>query len=194
MRDGTQTKETILREATRLVEQRGFTATSLNDLFLAAGIKKGAFYHHFPAKDDLGLAILERTRTAFLDWLDGLLAAPTPLEGLHSFFAAALGLHRKRGFVGGCLFGNTALEMSDVSRQYADVVERVFQEWCGRIEEVVRAAQESGQIRNDISAGDLAQTVVATIEGGIMLSRLKKEEGPLKTCLESLKLFLRMPA
>jgi len=194
MHDASQTKERLLKEATRLVEQRGFTATSLNDLLLAAGVKKVAFDHHFSAKDELGVAVLERTRKAFLDWLDKLLVAPTPVEGLHKFFASALELHRKRGFVGGCLFGNTALEMSDVSRQYADVVEQVFEEWCGRIEAVVGAAQESGQIRNDISAGDLAQMVVATMEGGIMLSRLKKEEGPLKTCLDSLKLFLQTPA
>jgi TetR/AcrR family transcriptional repressor of nem operon len=66
----------------------------------------------------------------------------------------------------------------------------VFQKWTGRLAAVILAGQQAGQFRADIPADKLAQMIVSTVEGGIMLSRLQKEEGPLKACLDSLKTFL----
>lgn len=191
MNRGHVTRQRILDEATKLVQQRGFRATSLHDLLAAAGIKKGTLYYHFPGKDDLGLAALQRAKTRFLATLDEVLTAPTPAESLRQFFEFALNKHRNKRFVGGCLFGNTALEMSDANRRFADPVNHLFREWTSRLAAVILAGQKAGQFRADVSAEDLAQVVVSTVEGGIMLSRLQKEEGPLKTCLDSLEAFLR---
>ncbi len=191
MRDGHLTKERLLDEATKLMQQQGVGATSIHDLLAASGIKKGALYHHFPGKDDLGLAVLERARAMFMDFIDTALAAPTPLDGLERFLDAVLEWHRSHGFIGGCLFGNTALEMSDGEPRYRDFVRQVFQQWSDKIGATVLAGQRAGQIRDDMSAGDLAQMVVSTIEGGIMLSRLHKQEQPLKACMDSLRVFLR---
>lgn len=191
MRDGHLTKEHLLDEATKLIQQKGMGAMSVNELLVASGIKRGALYHHFPGKDDLGLAVLERARTAFMDFIDAALDAPNPLDGLKRFFDTVLEWHRSHGFVGGCLFGNAALEMSDSEPRYRDFVRQVFQQWSDKIGAAVLAGQKAGQIRGDMSAGDLAQMVISTIEGGIMLSRLHKQEQPLKACMDSLKVFLR---
>ncbi|MDT8300143.1 MAG: TetR/AcrR family transcriptional regulator [Sedimentisphaerales bacterium] len=190
MRDSKTTRDRLLNETARLVERQGFGPTSVNDVLQAAGVKKGTLYYHFPGKDELGLAVLERARDDFLKFLDSALAAPTPMEALERFFKAALRKHRKTGFVGGCLWGNTALEMSDSSPAYTALVERVFEEWICRIERVIRSGQEAGQIRTDQPAAELARLVVAGIEGGIMMSRLTKLDSPLRSCLESLRLLL----
>ncbi|MGO8688824.1 MAG: TetR/AcrR family transcriptional regulator [Thermoguttaceae bacterium] len=194
MPKGDITKERLLREATRLVQRKGFGDTSVSDLLAAAGATKGSLYFHFPGKEDLGLALLGRARTGFLEFLKNALAGPTPWVRLTSFFAAALAKHRSARFVGGCLWGNTALEMSDKNPRYAAQVGGVFDEWIALLEGVIRAGQVAGEIRDDMAADDLARFVVSAIEGGIMLSRLKKEERPLKTCFDSLKLFLRATA
>lgn len=183
-------RDQLVRNAEQLVHRRGFAATSVNDVLALTGVTKGAFYHHFPGKDDLELAVLERAGKAFLEWLDEVLAGPSPRHKLERFFASALKHHRKERFVGGCLFGNTALEMSDVNRRHADYVDGVFREWSNKIEIVIRAGQRVDQIRDDIPARDLAETIVATMEGGIMLSRLRKSEKPLRTCINSLGPFL----
>lgn len=184
------TKQRILDKATKLVHERGFRATSLSELLTAVGIKKGTLYYHFPGKDDLGLAVLERAKARFLATLDEVLTAPTPAEGIQQFFEFVLEQHRSRRFVGGCLFGNTALEMSDANDRFANSVSHVFREWTSRLAAVIRAGQEAGQFRRDIPAENLAQVVVSTVEGGIMMSRLQKDEGPLKACLDGLKTFL----
>ncbi len=183
-------RDVLINNAEQLVHRQGFAATSVNDILAVSGVTKGALYHHFPGKDELELAVLERAGKRFLEWMDVVLAGPTPRCKLECFFAAALNHHRKERFAGGCLFGNTALEMSDVNRRYADYVDDVFCKWSSKIEAVVRAGQKSREVRDDISARDLAETIVASMEGGIMLSRLRKNEKPLRICVESLKTFL----
>lgn len=187
---GEKTRERLLAETASLVRRQGFSRTSVNTVLEAAGVKKGALYHHFPAKDDLGLAVLTRARDDFLAFLDASLDPADPLASLDRFFAAALQKHRETGFVGGCLWGNTALELSDSDAPHVDIVKRMFKDWIGRIESVIRAGQNLGEIRMDLPAGNLACIAVAVVEGGIMLSRLTKKEGPLKTCLESLRAML----
>ena len=189
---GERTREKITRAAAELFCRQGFAATSVNDLLQAAGVKKGSLYFHFPGKDDLALEVLRQAEEGFMDFLDAALTGPTPADRLDNFFRRALEIHRGRGFVGGCLFGNTALEASDCNPRYACRVAEVFDRWIGKIEAVISFAQVEGQIRNDLPAEILAQLVVSSVEGGIMLARLKKEEEPLSCCLDSLRILLEL--
>src|SRR5687767_6656232 len=59
-RDGTATRERLLDSAQRLVLERGFAATSVDAVLAEAGATKGAFFHHFPSKNALGRALVER--------------------------------------------------------------------------------------------------------------------------------------
>ena len=194
MLKGDLTREWILCQAAQLVQTKGFGDTSVNDVLEATGATKGGFYYHFPCKDDLGLAILEQARGGFVEFLKDTLVGPTPWSRLANFFDTALSLHGRAGFIGGCLWGNTALEMSDKNSRYAKPVAALFERWVALIEEVIVEGQKSGEIRHDCCAQDLAIFTVSTIEGGIMLSRLHKTEDPLKTCFDLLKKFLRSTA
>jgi len=190
VRKGDLTKQRLIREMMRLTHLRGFGATSINDVIAASGIKKGALYHHFSAKDDLGIAALDQWRSDFDAFLRNALDGRTGLDALDSFLQAALDKHRGRAFVGGCPFGNTALEMADGDSRYAEAVSAVFDAWVLKLQGAIAAGQQAGEIRDDMAAEDLARLVVATVEGGIMLSRLKKEEGPMRGCIESLRKML----
>lgn len=187
---GEATREKLVEETSRLARRQGFSRTSVNTVLQATGLKKGALYYHFPGKDDLGLAVLNCERDSFIAFLDKCLDPCSPLISLERFFAAALQKHRDSGFVGGCLWGNTALEMSDSDAPHLDVVKRTFDEWILKIVPVVAAGQESGEIRDDLSPEQLSCIIVAGIEGGIMLSRLTKKEEPLKSSLQSLQTLL----
>jgi TetR/AcrR family transcriptional repressor of nem operon len=189
---GELTKERLVTEAARLIRRKGFTGTSVSDLMAATGVKKGSLYFHFPGKDELGLAVLERSRDRLMGFFDSALIGDTPGECLSNFFDAVISSHRRSGFVGGCIFGNTALEMSDGDKRYAEFVDRFFTDMAARLEGFIAAAQDAGQVRRDIPAATLAEHVVMTLEGGIMLARLRKEEKPLRSCFDTLKVFLQL--
>lgn len=64
-RRGLQTRERILRAAAEQFTRLGYEATSVDEICFAAGVSKGAFYHHFPSKQALFLALLQ-------EWVQGL--------------------------------------------------------------------------------------------------------------------------
>ncbi len=191
MKARTDTRERLIDAAYRLALRKGFDRTSISQVIAEANVQRGSLYHYFPGKDDLGLAVLERDRTAFMAMLTSTLPpSGDPTQVLTHFFDTILESHSATGFVGGCLWGNTALEMSDTNPDYAQLVTEVFNEWRAKVEAVIRRGQDQDTFRKDIASGDLARLVVAGIEGGIMMSRLTKSPQPLKTCLESLKALL----
>jgi TetR/AcrR family transcriptional regulator, transcriptional repressor for nem operon len=189
---GEKTKEKIIQAAAELFLRKGFIATSISDLLEATGVTKGSLYFHFSGKDDIALAVLENAEEEFMAFLDAALAGPSPAAKLDNFFRQALDAHCRRGFIGGCLFGNTALEASDSNDLYAQRASTLFTKWIANIRTVVADAQAAGQVRTDLPADILAQFVVSSIEGGIMLARLRKEEEPLRRCLDSLRTLMEL--
>jgi len=187
---GEITRDKILAEATRLINQKGFEATSINDLVKATGLKKGCLYFHFPGKDELMMTILDKAKTDMLETIKSGLNGKTPAERLNNFFKGVLEYQRSCGFAGGCIFGNTALEMSDKDERMTFFVKDFFDKWIELIRKVVKEAQDHGEARNDIPAVVMAKHIVMTIEGGIMLTRLEKSEKPLKDCMDSLRTLI----
>jgi TetR/AcrR family transcriptional repressor of nem operon len=184
----------LVRAAARLAAIKGFDRTSVQDVMAEAGVGKGAFYHHFPTKDALGLAVLEQDRLEFMAMLDACFAAKRGVAALECFFRSAFEKHRATGFAGGCLWGNTALEMSDTNPAFVAPVDAVFKAWIGKVSQAIEDGQADGRIRKDAQASELALLVVSAIEGGIMLSRLRKDETPMRSGLDQLRLMLGMIA
>lgn len=73
---GERTAERILRAAEQLFGERGYTGTSLRDVAEAVGLRIPSLYNHFPGKEQLYAAVLDRSIGPVLAMLDGLLAAP----------------------------------------------------------------------------------------------------------------------
>lgn len=187
---GEKSREKILTQATRVFNRQGFRTTTINELLKATGTTRGNLYFHFSGKEDVGLEVLKRETAAFMEFLDQALSGETPGAALDNFFRSALLKHRRSGFVGGCLFGNTALEASDTAPVFAELVNGVFHDWIGKIQSKIAEAQLAGEVRRDLPALDLAEMVVATVEGGIMQARLQKEEGPMRRTLDTLRTLL----
>lgn len=191
MKDDKTTRDILISSASRLVATKGFDRTSVQDVMDEAGVGKGSFYHHFSSKDELGLAVLEQDRASFMEMLDACLEPGEGIDALGRFFETALQKHSATGFIGGCLWGNTALEMSDCNSAFIEPVDTVFREWSDRLSRVIDTAQKNKEIRDDANDSDLSLVVVAAIEGSIMLSRLRKDEKPMRTCLALLLRLLR---
>jgi TetR/AcrR family transcriptional repressor of nem operon len=185
-------RERILEVARELFNTKGFNATTISDLVAATGMQKGSLYFHFSGKDAIAREVLSEATAEFMDFLSKALGGANPGACIDNFFQCALEKHLGNGFVGGCIFGNTALEMSDSDPEFAGAIDRVFDEWISRVALAVTGAQKNGQIRTDIDSEALARHIIATIEGGIMMSRLKKDERPMKECLDSLRITLNL--
>ena len=191
---GEATRARVLEVARTLINQKGFRNTTINDVIAATGVQKGNLYFHFSNKEDLAISILQKVEIEFFDFMAENLIGANALEKLSNFFDAILHKHRSTGFVGGCIVGNIALEMSEHNTRFAGIVKRVFQRWAGEICTLIEEAHASGLFKSDIPPSVLSKTIVATLEGGIMMSRVSKDETDLESCLICLRGLLGLPA
>lgn len=81
--------------------------------------------------------------------------------------------------------------MGDTGCRFASFIKEVFEEWERRLRDTIKEGQAAGEISRALSAHVLAGHMVATIEGGIMLARLKKDEKPLRDALTAVRVLLR---
>ncbi|MEE4239903.1 MAG: TetR/AcrR family transcriptional regulator [Desulfopila sp.] len=190
MTKGQRTKTVILSAAKTLINSRGFKATSISDIIAASGVKKGTLYFHFSGKEDLGKAILEQSRQESADFLEASLKGSSVAEKLANYLDAVLQKHKQARFVGGCLIGNTALEMADSNPAFLETIQLTFAHWRNTLTELLAEGKKNGELSSTLPPEQLAVLVVAVIEGGIMMSRTGKKEDELRTCLESLRHIL----
>ena len=107
-------RERILDTASRLFYRHGFQAVGIDTIIAEAGVAKMTLYRHFPAKDDLIVAYLERSNGQFWEWLDGEIAGiEDPEAQLLEIFAAVDRLARSPQCLG-CTFQAIAVEFPDL--------------------------------------------------------------------------------
>lgn len=190
---GDKSRENIINEAYALFKTKGFAATSINDLMVASGLKKGTIYFHFTGKEEIALLVLQRAREQLMEFLEKVTTRGTPGDALENYFAGTIALHHSNEFIGGCIFGNAALEMADSNELLARFINQVFQDWTMKLQQLIVEGQEAGQVRADLAAEALAQQLMTATEGAIMLARLRKNDAPLRTCFDTFRALLAPP-
>ncbi len=192
LKKGDQTKERIVRAATRLIHSRGYKNTSLDDIFAESGVNKGSFYFHFSGKDELVNAVIDRffggieRRLVLLFGGEG-----TSLQKLSAYFEGLAYLMERSGCSGGCLLGNLTLEVSDWHQEFRGHLSACFDRMNGLLTGVIAEGQRSGEVRTDRPAEELAAFVIALIEGALMLARVRKEIEPLRVLSRDALAFLK---
>lgn len=84
--------------------------------------------------------------------------------------------------------------MSDANDRMAERIREVFRDWADLLAEVLREAEEAGELKVKARPEVLARHTIATIEGGIMMARLSKNGDHLRDCLNSLRILLGIEA
>jgi AcrR family transcriptional regulator len=109
----TAARERILEAATRLFLRDGFRAVGVDTIIAEAGVAKMTLYAHFPSKDELIVAYLERANEQFWEWLDGASAGPDDPKGKLVAMFDAVGELANSPRCLGCTFQGTAAEFPD---------------------------------------------------------------------------------
>ncbi|BCL62900.1 putative HTH-type transcriptional regulator YxaF [Desulfomarina profundi] len=190
MNKGKETRKRILKESRKLFTVRGFQNTSVSEIIAVTGVKKGNLYYHFPSKEELGIAVLLDAAQEFSVILDRSLSGDDPMEKIITSCQAIMELMQQTHFVGGCLFGNTALEMSGINPRFGEILQDVFGLWTKKLRTELQKAEESGQLSGKLTVDALATSIVAILEGGIMLSRVYENRQALEQCIRTIKTLL----
>jgi len=180
-KDGTATRDKILDSAQELIFKHGFTATTLDLVLKDAKLTKGAFFHHFSSKDDLALALIER----YLANEKGMLAkliegAETVTRDPYQQILIIIGfiiqaIEDETPLSHGCLFASYAFEMSGFDARTKELAREGFTVWRKVIGAKMAEMMEKHPPRIPTDPYDLADTMLAAFEGGVVIARMEND-------------------
>ena len=186
-----QRRTAILDAAARLINERGFSHTSVEELISATGLSgKSHFYHYFRSKEELGYEVLERQFSRFAERGLALLREPMiePLDRLALFIDTIVALQYERDGRNGSPFGNLAGELADSHEGFRKRLDEVFDEWAGQLQALLEELRP--QLQDGVSTARLSRFIVAALEGGMLMTRVKRDAAVMTGIGDDLKRFI----
>ena len=171
--------------AGELLHEKGFNAVGISEICDRAGVNKGSFYYFFPSKRKLALDVVDSLWHDSREFLEqALLGEGPPLDRLRRYFDRLLEYHiascSEHGRQIGCPLGNMALEVSTQDTLLRDRLMQAFEGHIGYLERLLREAHSRGDLPETSDPRRLAESLVALIQGKIMLSKMRDDTAPLE--------------
>ncbi|MFP3846260.1 TetR/AcrR family transcriptional regulator [Priestia filamentosa] len=187
-------KQEIITTSRRVIYSKGYQATSINDILAAANIGKGQFYHYFSSKYDLGLAVVE---DLVKEWdeevFSGIFQSKlSPVAKLNKMLERTLLFHTQEEGQSGCPIGNLAIEMSEHDETFRLKIQCIFDRWISSIEETLNELIMQGHFPSPMDSKKHAQSIIAMIEGGILLMKNQKDASFLTNILDLIRAQYRL--
>jgi len=188
MRNRDETIGIILRQASGLFNSRGYKATSIGHITAASGFTKGAIYRHFKNKEDLEEEALGYLTGVMFENLSKRIKsqnnAGDKLRAIVSFFESYIS---KPPIKGGCPLLNAAVEADDSSPQLRKKAHSILEILKESISHILTKGVEYGQVKRTIDKNYFATIMIATLEGGIMMSKLSRTDKDIRIVIKHLE-------
>ncbi|MEE9326759.1 MAG: TetR/AcrR family transcriptional regulator [Cocleimonas sp.] len=192
-RNPEKTRNSLLQSAFEEIHEHGFQGMRVDKVLSKAELQKGAFYHHFSSKLDLGYAVIEEKVTPLMAeiWLNPLKDMKNPLEDLPKIIGSLSERIPAIMKEHGCPLNNLAQEMASQDEGFQKRIAAVFTQWISAYTELLKKAQKNKQMRTDVDAEDVARFVVGLIEGTISVFKAEQSAKQWKASQSQLRFYLQ---
>ncbi len=161
------TRQQLLESALRVFSEKGYAATRLSDIAIAADVTRGAIYHHFGNKKELFIALFKDRADPYFQIVSEILSSDlSPLEKIRNILQTML-----KKFMDDDLFqaderlrmrhSGTLTEIAEIKEILGQDIRRA----STMAEKVVAAGQKSGEIRSDMEAKNIVIYMLSLIRG-----------------------------
>jgi AcrR family transcriptional regulator len=178
-RRGRASRERIVERAAALFAEQGIAATSVDEVLAAAGAGKGQFYHYFRGRDELAAAAVGFRCAQVVAGLEQALSGVSSLAGLEQALAGFVSGFEQTGMAG-CPIGTLATEVADRNEAARIQAAAGFDAWEQLLSDALERMRQRGELRADAPPGALATGLLASIEGGMVLSQARKDMASLR--------------
>ncbi|WP_405570891.1 TetR/AcrR family transcriptional regulator [Winogradskyella sp. Asnod2-B02-A] len=186
------TKQHIVHEAFKLFYENGFKSTSINDVMKAAKMTKGAFYHHYKNKHQLGLEVIKlKIQKRVYDGMILPLNEPgNAMEILESTF-----LNRIKSFPiydkkHGCPMNNFINEIGNYENSYQLALKNIVDKWKKALVIIIEKGKNENVIKKEISSEAVAIYLISAFEGIRGIRKLYDNDIILDQYIAGLSLYL----
>ncbi len=184
----------LLEAARDVIRQKGFAATSVDDLCQAAGVTKGAFFHHFKTKDALGVAAAnywaETTGALFA-------SAPyhepdDPLDRVLAYVDFRKSIIEGETFAFTCLVGTMTQEVHNTAPAIRDACAASIFGHAATLEADIEAARVQRGIKADWTAESLARHTQAVLQGAFILAKATGDPALARESVDHLRRYIEL--
>ena len=187
---GARTRQRIVERAAALFNTRGVAGASMSDVSAATGLEKGGIYNHFETKDALALAAFDYAVGLLHARLSGAVSgASSPAAKLRAMVDLYRGLADKPIVPGGCPLLNTAVEADDTHPALRDRARKALAWWHRLIATTVADAIAGGEMKK-VDPDAVASTMIALLEGAVMLAKLHGDPTHMRLAVEHLSSYI----
>jgi len=151
------TRRKLLEAAFEEIHHTGFQAASLSRILKRSGVTKGAFYHYFPSKKDVGHAVIDEIirLAVFHFWIEPLQKG-NPIDAMIAILTESGQRMTLEDIRLGCPLANLSQEMSPVDEGFRERIEALYSEWRMGLHNALAQGQKSKQVRAEIDCEAMA--------------------------------------
>jgi len=162
-----RTRKEILDAAFIEIFTRGFQGVSVDDIVSKTSLTKGAFYHQFPTKLDLGYALVEEVIQPMIieRWIKPLESYQNPLEGILAQMKKNIGQCDPAHLKLGCPLNNLVQEMSPIDNGFKKRLQTALSFWIEKMDVHLKRGQVDGFLKRDVNTREVAHFIVMAHEG-----------------------------
>jgi TetR/AcrR family transcriptional repressor of nem operon len=170
-------EEAVLSAAAAAFWERGYHATSIDDLCVATGLKRGSLYGAYGDKKGILLAALERYSEGRIARLAESLKSPGPMrevlrEALLYYVQTVSDLDRARA----CFITNTALELTPRDRDVAEMIGRIFRRMAALWADAATRARAEGVFATKLDDRTAGNILLCVVQGLRVMGKICNRE------------------
>lgn len=180
---GARTRSRIVEEAAALIYERGVAGTTLEDVREAAEVSGSQMYHYFADKNELVQAVIDYQADGIVNRQRRALSSANGVEAWRTMVITAA---RRTKAKGGCQLGSLVSQLAESDPEARALIAAGFDQWAAAIGDGLRSLHADGKLRSDIDPDDLATTLLAALEGGLLLGQVLRSSGPIETAVNTL--------
>ncbi|MEU6204096.1 TetR family transcriptional regulator C-terminal domain-containing protein [Micromonospora musae] len=182
---GRRTRERIVKTAADLIFRKGVAGTSIPDVQQAARVSASQIYHYFADKTELVRAVIahqvEQTIEGQQPHLDRLDSFPA----LRAWRDAVIASQERHDCAGGCAIGSLASELVETYEPLRGDLAAAFDRWEAPIRAGLRRMRQDGVLVAEADIDQLATALLAAVQGGLLLSQVRRSSEPLRAATEA---------
>ncbi len=186
-----KSRKEILSAAFWEVFTRSFQGVSIDEIVQKTSLTKGAFYHQFPTKLDLGYALVDEVikPMTYQRWIEPLKKFENPLDGILTQIKILIGKADPKELRYGCPLNNLVQEMAPVDEEFRKRLESALRYWIEGMAHELSRAQEMGYLRKDVKIQHVATFVVMAHEGFYGMLKGLRDPKAFQALYDSLKRY-----
>lgn len=189
-----ESKTRFLDASLRVIREKGYQATRVEDICEAAGLTKGSFFHHFKSKEEVALAAAEHwnAMTGALFASAPYRSLPDPVERLLAYIEFRKGLLRGELAEFTCLVGTMVQEVYGTHPQLREACEKSISRHAATLEVDIELARKKYNVKGNWTPRSLALYTQAVIQGAFILAKAQGGPEVAATMLDHLRRYVEM--